>query len=107
MKRKAIILTLTITTILLGGCGTNSNSGTNTNTQSNGTTMLTEEEARQIALEQVPGATEDNIVEFRKDPDNTKAEYEGEIHFNGVEYEFEIDAYEGTILEWDEETINR
>ena len=107
MKRKSFIITLIITTLLLGGCGTNSNSGTNTNTQSNGTNMLTEEEARQIALQQVSGATEDDIVEFRKDPDNSKAEYEGEIHYNGMEYEFEIDAYEGTILEWDEETINR
>ncbi len=107
MKRKPIILTLVITTLFFGGCGSNSNSGANTNTQPNSTSMLTEEEARQIALQQVPGATEDNIVEFRKDPDNSKAEYEGEIHYNGMEYEFEIDAYEGTVLEWDEEPIKR
>jgi uncharacterized membrane protein YkoI len=107
MKRKSIILILITTTLVFSGCGSNSNSGANTNTQPNSTTMLSEEDARQIALEQVPGATEVNIVEFRKDPDNTKAEFEGEIHYNGMEYEFEIDAYEGTILEWDEEPIKR
>lgn len=107
MKRTSILLTLITTTLLFGGCGNNSNSGANTNTQPNSATTLSEEEARQIALEQVPGATEDDIVEFRKDPDNKKAEFEGEIHYNGMEYEFEIDAYEGTILEWDEEPIKK
>lgn len=105
MKRKSIILTLLILTLLFGGCGSNSNSGTNTNTQPNTTSMLTEQEAKQIALQQVPGATEDNIVEFRKDIDDTIAEYEGEIHYNGMEYEFSIHAYEGTVMEWDEEPL--
>ena len=37
--------------------------------------------------------------------DDSVREYEGEIHYNGMEYEFEINAYDGTILEWDEEPI--
>ena len=97
MNKKTIIFSIILSTLLFVGCGSMENSPT----------MLTEKDAMKIALEKVPGATEDNIVEFRKDPDNTKAEYEGEIHYNGMEYEFEMNAYDGSILEWDEEPIKR
>ncbi len=101
MNKKAIIFIILLTTLLFAGCGSNNSSnGSNT-------TMLTEKEAQKIVLEKVQGATEDDIVEFRKDPDNSRAEYEGEIHYNGVEYEFEMNAYDGTILEWNEEPIKR
>lgn len=101
MNKKAIIFSILLTTLLFTGCGSNNSSdGSNT-------TMLTEKEAQKIVLEKVPGATEDDIVEFRKDPDNSRAEYEGEIHYNGMEYEFEMNAYDGTILEWNEEPIKR
>ena len=68
--------------------------------------MLTEQEAKQIVLKKIPGATEDAIKKFKKDIDDTVTEYEGEIYYNGTEYEFEIHAYDGTILEWDEEPLN-
>lgn len=101
MNKKTIIFSILLTTLLFVGCGSNNSSdGSNT-------TMLTEKEAQKVVLEKVPGATEDDIVEFRKDPDNSRAEYEGEIHYNGVEYEFEMNAYDGTILEWNEEPIKR
>jgi len=74
-------------------------------TQTENATRLTEQEAKQIALEKVPGATEDDIKKFRLDRNDTVAEYEGEIHYGGMEYEFEIHAYDGTILEWDEDPI--
>lgn len=105
MKKKSSILTLLIATLLFGGCGNNSESNNTGNTQPNSISMLTEQEAKQIALQQVPGATENNIVDFRKDMDDTMAEYEGEIHYDGMEYEFSIHAYEGTVLEWDEEPL--
>lgn len=101
MNKKAIIFSILLTTLLFAGCGSNNSSG------GSDTTMLTEKEAQKIVLEKVPGATEDDIVEFRKDPDNSRAEYEGEIHYNGVEYEFEMNAYDGTVLEWNEEPIKR
>lgn len=77
---------------------------TNDTTNSNAT-MITEQEAKQIALKKVPGATENDIKKFKKDTDDSIMEYEGELHYNGMEYEFEINAYDGTILEWDEEPI--
>ncbi len=101
MNKKRTIFSILLTTLLLVGCGSkNASDGSDA-------TMLTEKEAKKIILEKVPGATEDHIVEFRKDPDNSSAEYEGEIHYNGMEYEFEMNAYDGTILEWDEEPIKR
>lgn len=73
MNKKAIIFRILLTTLLFAGCGSNNSSdGSNT-------TMLTEKEAQKGVLKKVTGATEDDIVEFRKDPDNSRAEYEGEI----------------------------
>ena len=37
------------------------------------------------------------------DRDDGVYKYEGDIIYNGMEYEFEIDANSGTILEWSEE----
>jgi len=101
MNKKAIIFSILLTTLLFTGCSSpNTSAGKDTS-------LLPEKEAQKVVLEKVPGATEDDIVEFRKDPDNSRAEYEGEIHYNGMEYEFEMNAYDGTILEWNEEPIKR
>jgi len=66
---------------------------------------LTEEEAKQIALEQVPGASAENIREFEIDYDDGRLEYEGKIYFDHMEYEFEIDGYSGAIRNWEVESI--
>ena len=69
------------------------------------TRTITEDEAKKIALDKVPGATSEHIREFKTDYDNGKLKYEGKIYYNQKEYEFEIDAHSSTILEWDEEPI--
>ena len=69
------------------------------------TKTITEDEAKKIALDKVPGATSEHIREFKTDYDNGKLKYEGKIYYNQKEYEFEIDAHSSTILEWDEEPI--
>ena len=66
---------------------------------------ISEEKAKKIALDKVPGATEQDIREFKTDYDNSRLEYEGKIYYEQKEYEFEIDGHTGTILEWDEEPI--
>jgi len=58
---------------------------------------ITPTRAKQIALAKVPGATLRNIKDFEFDEDS----YEGEIHYRGYTYEFEIDAYTGRITDWD------
>ena len=60
--------------------------------------VYTEEEAIQIALEQVPGATEDNVTQFKFDYDDGRAIYEIEIRYNYSECDIEIDATTGQIL---------
>ena len=66
---------------------------------------ISEEEAKNVALSQVPGAEESHIVKFRTDYDDGRLEYEGTIIFEEMEYEFEIDGYSGAIRDWDAESI--
>lgn len=73
------------------------------NSQNNAEALgISIEEAEKIALERVPGASENNI-RIQSDYDDGKYKYEGDIIYDGKEYEFEIDASTGTILEWSEE----
>ena len=67
------------------------------------TTAITADQARQIALAEVPGATVNDIYEFELDRDDGRLEYEGTIYYNGMEYEFTIDGYSGAIRSWEAE----
>ena len=84
--------------------GNGQNSGSADAGTQNGadTTGISIEEATEIALERVPGATADDI-RIKSDYDDGKNKYEGDIIFEGKEYEFEIVASTGTVLEWSEE----
>lgn len=55
----------------------------------------------QIALSMVPGAKRKHITELEREYDDGRVEYEGEICYNGYEYEFEIDGATGNILKWE------
>lgn len=60
------------------------------------------EEASAIALEKVPGATE-NDLRIELDYDDGRYRYEGDIIYQQVEYDFEINADTGEVIEWSEE----
>ena len=62
---------------------------------------ISSDEAVQSALARVPGATVANVTEFNRDYNHGRLEYEGEIHYNGYEYDFEIDADTGTFIKWE------
>ena len=68
-----------------------------------GDTAITADEAKEIALAEVPGATADDIYEFEVDRDDGRLEYEGSIFYSGTEYEFTIDGYSGAIRSWESE----
>ena len=54
-----------------------------------------------IVLDRVPGATKNDIDELECEYDDGRVEYEGELEYNGYEYEFEIDGATGNILKWE------
>ena len=88
------------------GNGTNqSQTGQNHNNTGSGSSSgvaVSQDEAVQIALDRVSGATAQD-VRIELDRDDGRYKYEGEIIYNNMEYDFEIDANSGTILEWSEE----
>ena len=63
-----------------------------------------EDKIRDIALAKVPGATEKDI-RLSLDRDDGRMSYEGKIIYQGMEYDFEIDAYSGAIREWEAESV--
>lgn len=66
------------------------------------TVLLTEEDAMTLALSKVPGAAESD-VRIHRDYDDGRTIYEGSIIYDNIEYDFEIDANSGKIVEWEEE----
>ena len=56
--------------------------------------------ANNIALKKVPGANNSHVKEIHLDRENGRMVYEGEIYYNGWEYEFDIDAVTGAIVKW-------
>lgn len=55
-------------------------------------------QAKQIALDRVPGATGSHLCKWELDHDDCT--YEGEILYDGCEYDFKLDARTGAVLEW-------
>lgn len=64
--------------------------------------VLTREEAAAIVLEKVEGASEKDI-RLKYEFDDGYQLYEGDLVYDGKEYEFELNAENGKILEWSEE----
>ena len=67
---------------------------------------ISAEDAKALALAQVPGASASDIREFETDRDDGRVEYEGKIVYGGMEYEFEIDGYSGAIRSWEAEPLH-
>ena len=64
-----------------------------------------EARARSIALSYVSGATDANVRYARLDWDDGRMEYEVEIIYGTMEYDFEIDAYTGAVISRDMDSI--
>ncbi len=119
MKKTISIFLTVIMLLLLTACGsrTTGNPGhagqSQTSNQTtalettatNESTPLTEADAIGLVLEKVPGSTEDQII-IKADRDDGRNVFEGELRFNGMEYDFEIDADTGVFLEWEEDRID-
>ena len=60
---------------------------------------VTLEQAIQLVLDRIPGADSTDVwIEY--DRDDGRDLYEGEVYYEGAEYEFEIDASTGAFIEW-------
>ena len=66
-------------------------------------TGISEKEAEEIALDKVPGATTDDL-RMKLERDDGRLIYEGDIRYDGMEYEFEINAENGKIISWESES---
>lgn len=63
---------------------------------------VTLEQARDLVVSRISGISAQD-VRIHEDWDDGRQVYEGEAWFDGVEYEFEIDASTGTFLNWSAE----
>ncbi len=100
MNRKIGIYTLVLCCSLLGGC-------TRDNTENQA--KLSQEEAKTIALEHAGLATDQiTFTKSEMDKDYAQEHYDIEFHTkDGMEYDYEIDAHNGNILEWKAERETR
>lgn len=69
------------------------------NTSTTTGASITETQAKSIVQERA-GSTSGTFREFKLDRDDGRSVYEGEYRVGWTEYDFEIDASTGTVLEW-------
>ncbi|MGI6212866.1 MAG: PepSY domain-containing protein [Anaerovoracaceae bacterium] len=117
-KRTAFLLVIVLAAALIfAGCsGDNSDSTSSSGSQSSGSTQqeesssrqsgsasqkISREEAVEIVLDRVDGAEESDIHELEVDHDDGQFVYEGELRYDGYEYDFEIDGRTGEIIQWE------
>lgn len=62
--------------------------------------LIGEEAAKDIVRDRA-GSSSGTFTEFELDRDDGRVTYEGEYRVDWTEYEFEMDAYTGSILEWE------
>lgn len=64
--------------------------------------MISEDQAKEAVLSRVPGANVSDISIHLKEDDG-RMEYTGRLLYDGMLYEFKIDAYSGGLIEWEAE----
>lgn len=106
MKKNLVVLLMVALVICLGACQkapvpTDNSQNTQQTEQTQNDGLITEQAAKQIVMDKLPGSTEADFYSFKKELDDGLWKYEGKITNKGVIYEFEINAADGTILEWD------
>ena len=65
---------------------------------------ISEDEARATVVARVSGASASD-VRLYLERDDGRLVYEGELIYNGTEYEFQIDAATGDVLDWEYESV--
>lgn len=57
------------------------------------------QQAKRLVQQKVEGSSADN-VRIWEERDDGRLRYEGELFYNGMKYEFEIDPQTGRIFDW-------
>jgi len=83
----------------------NNRQSAGTSNAANATAGITEAEAKTLVLERVEGATEADVW-MKLDREDGRLVYEGQIIYNAMEYDFEIDANDGTFYSWEVESVH-
>ena len=76
--------------------------GTTGSNSSNVINLITSQEAKNIMLNKVPGAT---IIEFSYDGDDVVPKYDGKLIKDNCEYEIDVNAKTGAIIKFEQENI--
>ena len=76
--------------------------GTTGSNSSNVINLITSQEAKNIMLNKVPGAT---IIEFSYDGDDAVPKYDGKLIKDNCEYEIDVNAKTGAIIKFEQENI--
>ena len=66
---------------------------------------VSQEDATKLVLQKVPGATAQDL-RIKLEQDDGIQKYEGDLIYEGKEYDFEIDASTGEFLEWQEDRVD-
>ena len=63
--------------------------------------LLSREQVITLVLSRVPGAESGDITSLELEIEDGRWRYEGEVEYQGIEFEFEIDAQNGNVLVWE------
>ena len=78
----------------------------------NGVVLATNETVCTISVIHSQIENEEEVIrilasELELDEDDSRLIYEGELFYDNTEYEFQIDAYSGAVLEWESDSVRR
>ena len=106
MKKKILSIALLSIMVLGVSVAANAKSKNKYNRNIASNSYIGVNRAMNIALKKVPGANNSHMKKIHLDRENGRMVYEGEIYYNGQEYEFDIDAVTGDIVKWKVDEIS-
>ena len=106
MKKKILSITLLGILVLGVSVAVNAKSKNKYNRNITSNSYIGVNRAMNIALKKVPGANSSHMKKIHLDRENGRMVYEGEIYYNGWEYEFDIDAVTRAIVKWKVEGVS-